>query len=723
MPADVGPAQVVGDDEDDVGSPGVGLHFRGGRPGSAHDGCPHDRKLSYDRSVDRSHENLLGCLRVLDEKNLTVSDRTSRKVDSQIAYLLDAPFAEQGIGVSRHRAAGPHALSGISIVPDSAGPSSKGARPFRCRRDPSIGPFDILDVPQVGWDPLDVGLAHLRKDLLQFPQAGRLGRRDRTGPIGPSEHRTGAGSHRPGAETGPDGLGPAHLPRQVRRPAQSSGSGLPGSMPGIRPEKSAAKRELVRWRLHALLADLTDELAHYEAAVAAFPDLPSGHAELGCALCRAGRLADALPHLRGPWPISRSMFPRLGPCFSSCVTSGWRMSRRPLSASGGSWPAPRRGCPAGAVVRAVGEWHATACHRHLLGNGRRRPVHGARRVRRSLRLSGRLPRLCGYTRAADTHAVLTLLAHAQPRRVLEVGTALGHMTANLTEWTPDDAHVFSLGIVRGMVARGAAEQDNEAPSRAELGRLADHFGKAHKAYFIIADSMTYDFGRLAPLDFVFIDGGHDLEHALNDTRRAYEAIKPGGWLVWHDFNSPVAWVKVREAIERLGLPDPVIHVGGTEVAFLRKQAPLPAPRAQRPPRSGPVRVVWEGDQQGLHSLALVNRGALPGVAESWARPGTARGDRRKPRADAGSAPRRPATVGPVRTRTGGRAGPGPRAASLAAEARPARARTLGVDAALGVRQPAQSWLPRSARGRSLGVQSIGSRLLPRSGRAPPIAST
>ena len=74
--------------------------------------------------------------------------------------------------------------------------------------------------------------------------------------------------------------------------------------------------------------------------------------------------------------------------------------------------------------------------------------------------------------------------------MLEVGTALGHMTANLTEWTFDDAHVFSMGIVRGMVARGAAEQDNEAPSRAELGRLADHFGKAHKAYFIIADSMT-----------------------------------------------------------------------------------------------------------------------------------------------------------------------------------------------------------------------------------------
>ena len=32
--------------------------------------------------------------------------------------------------------------------------------------------------------------------------------------------------------------------------------------------------------------------------------------------------------------------------------------------------------------------------------------------------------------------------------------------------------------------------------------------------------------------------------------RAYDALAPGGWLVWHDFNSPVPWVKVREAIEQ-----------------------------------------------------------------------------------------------------------------------------------------------------------------------------
>jgi glycosyltransferase involved in cell wall biosynthesis len=369
----------------------------------------------------------------------------------------------------------------------------------------------------------------------------------------------------------------------------------------------AAKCGLVRWRLQTLLAELTGELTHFETAVAAFPDLPSGRAALGCALARAGRLVDALPHLRQavagqPFDLSaaRALFQLLRDLGLAEEQQAFIRDRRLLARAAPQvvppepWFAPSEESSARPETSLEGGAGTTVL---TMGQADFVARFGAPNVSRAL---------CGYTRAVDTHAVLTLLAHAWPRRVLEVGTALGHMTANLTEWTPDDAHVFSLGIVQGMPARAAPEQDNEAPSRAEYGKLADHFGKAHKAYFIIADSMTYDFGRLAPLDFVFIDGGHDLDHALNDTRRAYEAISPGGWLVWQDFHSPVPWVKVREAIERLALPDPVIYIAGTEVAFLRKQAPLPAPRSQRP-QSRSVRLIWEGDQEGLHSLALVNR--------------------------------------------------------------------------------------------------------------------
>ncbi|GIW88242.1 MAG: hypothetical protein KatS3mg108_2566 [Isosphaeraceae bacterium] len=210
--------------------------------------------------------------------------------------------------------------------------------------------------------------------------------------------------------------------------------------------------------------------------------------------------------------------------------------------------------------------------------------------------------LCGYTPPADTHAVLALLAHARPRRVLEVGTALGHMTANLTEWTPDDATVVTLGLARGMAGSGAAEQEVEAPDAADLGRLAAHFGKGHKVDLRVGDSLRFDFASVAPLDFAFVDGGHDLEHALADSRGAYAALAPGGWLVWHDFGSDVPWVKVREAIDRLAPAETVHHVEGTRVAFLRK-----GPAAAFPASGRPLRLVWEGDVDGLHSLALVNR--------------------------------------------------------------------------------------------------------------------
>ena len=123
-------------------------------------------------------------------------------------------------------------------------------------------------------------------------------------------------------------------------------------------------------------------------------------------------------------------------------------------------------------------------------------------------------RVCGYTPEVDTHAVLTVLAHARPRRVLEIGTALGHMTANFSRWTLDDAQIFSLGTLQESqkTSPGAREQRVEEPGRDEFGRFADQFGKAWKVFFIVADSMVYDFGRLAPLDFAFIDGGHDFEH-------------------------------------------------------------------------------------------------------------------------------------------------------------------------------------------------------------------
>jgi GT2 family glycosyltransferase/tetratricopeptide (TPR) repeat protein len=61
--------------------------------------------------------------------------------------------------------------------------------------------------------------------------------------------------------------------------------------------EAAAKRTMVRWRLHGLLADLTQDLVHFHEAAVARPDLPITRAALGCALGRAGKATLAVQHL------------------------------------------------------------------------------------------------------------------------------------------------------------------------------------------------------------------------------------------------------------------------------------------------------------------------------------------------------------------------------------------------------------------------------------------
>jgi tetratricopeptide (TPR) repeat protein len=61
--------------------------------------------------------------------------------------------------------------------------------------------------------------------------------------------------------------------------------------------EAAAKGNLIRYRLHQLLAQLTGEQKHFHEALRLRPDLPSAHAALGDALVRTGQSEKALSHL------------------------------------------------------------------------------------------------------------------------------------------------------------------------------------------------------------------------------------------------------------------------------------------------------------------------------------------------------------------------------------------------------------------------------------------
>jgi len=362
--------------------------------------------------------------------------------------------------------------------------------------------------------------------------------------------------------------------------------------------ESAAKHALLVCRAQSLFAELTGELSAYEAAAKACPHIPAVRAALGCALAHAGRFSEAALHLAAAVE---------GNPFDHAAASALVAA---LVDAGGTDEAQRVRADQERLARVILKPNPRSAAMTQVTST---PSSSTGRLRivtlSSDEFAARFGHpdtseaVCGFTPARDTHIVLSLVAHLNPRRLLEVGTASGQMTANLTRWSPPDAVVYSLGMIAGS-ASGAAEQGYELPPRSEFARHADHFGTAHKALLITADSRRYDFTRLAPLDFAFIDGGHDLPTVRSDSAGAYAALRPGGCLVWHDWNSPVVWVKVTAAVESLGFPEPVYHVAGTEVAFLFKGEGVGAVARAELPR---VSIAWDGEFEPAHSLAAVNR--------------------------------------------------------------------------------------------------------------------
>ena len=70
-----------------------------------------------------------------------------------------------------------------------------------------------------------------------------------------------------------------------------------------------------------------------------------------------------------------------------------------------------------------------------------------------------------------------------------------------------------------------------------IGHIYREKGLENRVSQILCDSGFWD-TSMFPEDFfdsVFIDGGHQTEVVINDTRKALEVLRPGGLILWHDF--------------------------------------------------------------------------------------------------------------------------------------------------------------------------------------------
>lgn len=147
----------------------------------------------------------------------------------------------------------------------------------------------------------------------------------------------------------------------------------------------------------------------------------------------------------------------------------------------------------------------------------------------------------GSVRFVELLFLALLLRHTIPQRVFEFGTLQGRTTLNLALNLPETSRIFTLNLRVEDQERfdGWHKQDEllVKENRGKIGHLFRGTEVEDKITQLWGDSLEFD---LTPykgtMDMVFIDANRQYEYVVSDSENGRLMLRPGGLLVWHDYN-------------------------------------------------------------------------------------------------------------------------------------------------------------------------------------------
>lgn len=125
------------------------------------------------------------------------------------------------------------------------------------------------------------------------------------------------------------------------------------------------------------------------------------------------------------------------------------------------------------------------------------------------------------------------------RRYFEFGTYLGRTSLNLMMNASPGSSLITLDLPAPIERPGNVVETDCMNAHFAAGPMAFE-GTIYEQRIkrVTADSRTWKYQGPKDVDFVFIDGGHDVETLEADTDNAFRMLKPGGVIAWHDYGHP-----------------------------------------------------------------------------------------------------------------------------------------------------------------------------------------
>jgi len=169
-----------------------------------------------------------------------------------------------------------------------------------------------------------------------------------------------------------------------------------------------------------------------------------------------------------------------------------------------------------------------------------------------------------YLNWRETSILIDLVKSVSPKVMIEFGCNLG-ITANQILKNVDSLEKY-IGIdVANDHSPTLDCQVSEIPVEAGIFANDDRF------FLLISPSAVLKITDLEECDAVFIDGDHSEFVVAYESGLAKELVRPGGIVVWHDYDNPAVQVtKVLDRLVETGWP--IVSVHNSWLAFMRVTA-------------------------------------------------------------------------------------------------------------------------------------------------------
>jgi predicted O-methyltransferase YrrM len=137
-------------------------------------------------------------------------------------------------------------------------------------------------------------------------------------------------------------------------------------------------------------------------------------------------------------------------------------------------------------------------------------------------------------RVRDAECIGAVVRNADPSVCLEIGTAEGHATALMAVNAPQ-ARIHTVNIPPEEIHSGeGGVLTTVAFEREKIGSYyrQRNLGNIQQ---MLANTARWE-PDIGTIDVAFVDGCHDTDFVYNDSRKVLKCMKPGSFLLWHDFN-------------------------------------------------------------------------------------------------------------------------------------------------------------------------------------------